>query len=68
MDVLLIIILSEDYRMIVNLDIHYDIMDNFSDLGPNSYSGCILYENFEMWNDAIKQLNYSCQQSQRFKT
>ena len=30
--------LSEDFRMIVNLDMQYDIIDNFSDLGPNSYS------------------------------
>ena len=29
---LLIIILSEDFRMIVNLDMQYDIIDNFSDL------------------------------------
>ena len=28
--------------MIVNLDIQYDIIDNFSDLGPNSIQDCIL--------------------------
>ena len=54
--------LSEDFRMIVNLDMQYDIIDNFSDLGPNSYSRIAYsYENFEMWNDAIKQMNFSCQ-------
>ena len=31
--------LSEDFRMIVNLDMQYDIIDNFSDLGPNSIQG-----------------------------
>ena len=54
--------LTEDFRMIVNLDMQYDIIDNFSDLGPNSYSRIAYsYENFEMWNDAIKQMNFSCQ-------